>query len=89
MKSFVADWFSNAAEDCVNAAEWLVTHITTVKTGVPVVDGVVRTSFSYAETVYADVMVGSLHILLPLAEKVSTLRSGMTRLKCRSCCTGV
>lgn len=88
MKSFVAQWFLNAAGDCVNAVDAAVTHITTVKTGVPVVDGIVRTSFSSAATVYEAVMVGSLHTLLTLAEKASTFHRGVTLLRSQSCCTG-
>lgn len=72
----------------MNAVDERVTHITTVKTGVPVVDGMVQTSFSYAATVYEAVMVGSLRILLPLAGKASTFHHGMTRLRSQSCCTG-
>lgn len=72
----------------MNAVDAKVTHFTTVRTGLPVVDGIVRTSFSYAEMVYADVMVGSLHTLLTLREKASTFHAGLNRLTFRSCSTG-
>lgn len=88
MKSVAAQWFCNAAEDCANAVDEKVTHFITAKTGVPVVDGIVRTSFSYAETVYAAVMVGSLHTLAKLASKASTFHGGFTRLTFRSFSTG-
>lgn len=88
MKSVVAQWFLNAVGDCVNAVDAKVTHFTTAKTGVPVANGLVRTSFSCAATVYEAVMVGSLHTLLTLNEKASTFRTGANRLMCRSCSTG-
>ena len=72
----------------MNAVDAKVTQCITVKTGVPVVNGIVRTSFSSAATVYEAVMVGSLHTLLTLNEKASTFRTGMTRLKFQYCSTG-